>query len=334
MNPIKCDEVRADLSLYKVAENIINPGEDRFSVSMADELLKTTRQYEVWKSIRQKDPSKAGKISSLVLERHAYVAGKAPLNESGRRHFDELTDRIAKEGIYLYKSHQFKNPIFCSSSYEREVAKEIQRFDQSSAYDEKNNPANSRVSELGTQFDKKDCYEFLAGILETSGIKYYGPGGVASTLIQKAKAQGKNPYALFNGEGVTELLCSKPLTISVDKVSKDSYEKIWNKLEPHLKEGAILSYSSDRFGHTGVVGKHNENWVYVNSSGKRGEKSSYRVLEENLKGEILGWLRRAERNGTFLEITLGNVDRDIAENFSQKLFAAKYKEGAEINLLA
>ena len=325
-----------DISRFSVKgfDNIGNSGFGNFDINIADELLKTTRQYDSWKSLRQKDPAKAARISRLILERHAYVAGTAPLDETGRRHFDDLTRRIASDGIHLYKSHQFKDPIFNATDMGKDPEGEIQKSGES------NSPVNHasenlvRTSKLGMKFARKDCYEFLAGMLETNGIKYYGEGGVASTLIAKARGLGKNPYSFFNGEGVTELLCSKPVTIGVDKVSKDSLEEIWIKLEPHLKEGAILSYSSDRFGHTGIVGKENGNWVYVNSSGRRGDRSSYRILEEDLKSEVAGWLKRAAKKGTFLEITLGNIDRDMAKSFSEELLASKYSQGSKINLLA
>lgn len=335
MIPIVNDEVKAALSLSEVPDNVGNLGLEKFAVTMADELLKTTKQYDSWKFIRQKDPIKAAKISHLVLERHSYVAGKSRLDEIGRRHFDELTKRIAEEGIYLYKSDQFKSPIFSYSGSDKNQEDVLPGgFSESPSHNIKNSEASARISELEVQFAKKDCYEFLAAMLENNGIKYYGPGGVASTLVQRAKGLGKNPYALFSGEGVTELLCSRPVNITIDKVSKNSLEDIWNKLEPHLKEGAILSYSSDQFGHTGLVGKENGNWVYVNSSGKRGDKSSYRILREDLKSEIEGWLKRATRKRTFLEITLGNVDKNIAQNFSENKVASRLSYGSEINLLA
>ena len=334
MIPIGKGEI--DISLFSVKEfdNIGNSGAGGFDTNIADELLKTTHQYENWKSLRQKDPAKAARISRLILERHAYVAGTGPLDEKGRRHFDDLTRRIAKDGIYLYKSNQFKNPIF--NTAEMGKANEARIHKSGEATPPVNDTSENlvRTSKLEMKFARKDCYEFLAGMLETNGIKYYGKGGVASTLISKARGLGKNPYSFFNGEGVTDLLCSKPVTIEIDKVSNGSLEEIWTELEPHLKEGAILSYSSDRFGHTGIVGKENGNWVYVNSSGKRGDRSSYRILEEDLKTEIAGWLKRADKNGTFLEITLGNIDRDMAKNFSDELIASKYSQGSQINLLA
>lgn len=51
---------------------------DNFAVAMADELLRTTWQYAKWNEIRQNNEPKALEIAKLVLERHAYVAGKAP----------------------------------------------------------------------------------------------------------------------------------------------------------------------------------------------------------------------------------------------------------------
>ena len=196
---------------------------------------------------------------------------------------------------------------------------------------------NPKITELKKRYDNKDCFEFVVGVLEDKGINYFGKGGVAGKLVEKARSNEKSPYTYFNGEGITDLLCDKPVNIHVPRVSEDSFEKVWSQLEPNLKEGAILSYSSQKFGHTGIVERSGNDWIYVNSSGTMGIPESYRVLDENLKAEINGWLRRAKRNNTFLDITLGVVNSNLAGNFSNSRLISGFSEnisGQDVNLLA
>lgn len=302
---------------------------DSFAVSMTDGLLKSTRQYDRWNAIRKNHPGKAAEIAQLVLERHTYVAGKAPATAEHRRRFDRLTARLWAEGVYLYKSHQFKNPIFADV---KEGLPESGTAVKPAVGKRRAN-ASPATASLKERYAGKDCFEFLAGVLEDKGIAYYGAEGLGKSLIAKAQREGKNPYAYLTGEGVTQTLSRKPLTVHVPEVTESSGEEVWNKVEPHLREGAIVSFSSRDFGHTGVVGRARGRWVYVNSSGSIKDKSSYRVLEEDLRSEIGNRLRRAAREGRFLEITVGAVDSDLAARFGRKTVAAQWEPNAELNLL-
>jgi hypothetical protein len=282
-----------------------------FSVSLTDALLKNTMQYEKWEAIRQNDPLRAGKIAGMVLERHDYVAGKASVNEQGRKHFDHLTDKLKDEGIYLYNSHQFNTPIF----------KETNTDNQHAATAEIKGPETQRTIETSKtldfrdRFNNKDCYEFLVGILEDNGIAYYGNNGIGNALIDQARSRGLTLNAFLTGEGITRLLCDNPVKINISKVTDTSFDEIWNKIEPHLKKGAILSFSSQPFGHTGIIDQKNGQWVYINSSGVPYDRKTYRVIEEDLKHEMRSRLQQANRQQTFLAITLGSVDRDLAARF-------------------
>lgn len=290
-----------------------------FSVSLTDTLLKDTMQYEKWETIRQKDPLRAGKIARMVLERHDYVAGKAPVNEQGRKHFDHLTDQLKDEGIYLYNSHQFKTPIFKETISDNPHAAtagikgpETLRTIES-----------SKTLDLRHRFNNKDCYEFLAGILEDNGIAYYGSNGIGNALIDQARSRGLTLNSFLTGEGITRLLCDNPVKIHISRVTDTSFDEIWNKIEPHLKKGAILSFSSQPFGHTGIIDQKNGQWVYINSSGVPYDRKTYRVIEEDLKHEIRGRLQQANRQQTFLGITLGSVDRDLAARFENSPLTAE-----------
>lgn len=300
--------------------------DEYLSIKKAEKLLQTTRQLNKWLLIRQENFTKAAHIARLVLDRHDYIAGRKPANETGRRHFDQLTERLKSEGIHLYKSEQFEYPIFnLKNTIENETP-----FPPS-----RNSPADiSKVHRLNNRYHRKDCLEFVAGILEENGLSYYGENGIAKTLIRKAGNQNKKHNAYLTGEGVTGLLCDNPFSIRVPNDSPQSFESVWNTIKPHIESGAILSFSSQHFGHTGIVDHIGGRWTYINSSGVMGKPNSYRVLAEDLKHEIQSWLKRARLKNTFLDITIGKIDPELSSGFHKPAFTARNAEKPDVNLMA
>jgi len=177
-------------------------------------------------------------------------------------------------------------------------------------------PSTNRVSQ-GGRYSRLDCYEFVAAVLEGNGIRYYGKDGVGRALVEKAKMEHKPSNHFLTGEGLTGLLSSDMASVHV---KGESVQQVWEALEPRLKEGAILSFSSRRAGHTGIVGLRNGRWVFINSSGKLGEKRSYRVKEEDLEEEIRSRLAKAKNEKSPLSITLGQVDRGLAAAYRKPEF--------------
>ncbi len=303
---------------------------NQLSLQTSDKLLQTTRQYAKWQLIMKKDPAKAGKIARLVLKRHTYITGKAPTNETGRKHFDQLTDQLKSERIYLYKSHQFKDPIF-----ERINIKTSPKNQETDAVTRTRvTKGISKVQNLRSRFNNKDCLEFLAGVLEENGISYYGKKGVADILIARARKEDKKLNAYLTGEGITQLLSSKPITIHVPSDTGKSFEDIWDKIKPHIKKGAILSFSSKHFGHTGIIDQTGDRWTYFNSSGAVGKPRTYKVLAEDLNREIHNWWQRAQRQNIFLDITIGTIDRNLAARFDRSSIMARSRPNLDINLFA
>lgn len=189
----------------------------------------------------------------------------------------------------------------------------------------------SRAS-LPGRYSRLDCYEFVASVLEENGIRYYGKDGVGNALVAKAKMEHKPSNHFLTGEGLTRLLSSDAVTVNVKGVS---VEQTWEILEPRLKEGAILSFSSQRAGHTGIVGFRDGRWVFINSSGRLGDRSSYRVKEEDLGEEIRSRLAKAKNEKSSLSITLGRVDRELAAAYrkSESVSVAEMRKES-VNLLA
>ena len=321
------DQIRTGepLRIPEQLKTEISPFNEYLSIETADKLLKTSRQYEKWLFIRQDDSARAAHIACLVLGRHDYIAGRKPANEAGHRHFDQLTDRLKSEGIHLYKSDQFEHPIF---DLKNTVENDPTRSPAVS------HPADeSKLHRLQSSYARKDCLEFVAGIMEENGIAYYGKKGVVEALIQKAADQNKNHNAYITGEGVTGLLCNSPVSIRVPKDHPESFANVWEKIAPHIKTGALLSFSSQHFGHTGIVDQVDGRWTYFNSSGAVGKPESYKVLAEDLKHEIQSWLKRARRENTFLTITIGNINPELASGFDKSVRVSRAADKPVINLL-
>lgn len=318
---------------YKVPIRLNSPGSsfaEALSVNEADRLLQTTRQYARWRMIRQNDPANAVKIARLVLKRHAFIEGEKPTDETGRKQFDQLTDKLKSEDIHLYKSYQFKNPIFeiCNAEGIKNKAGTKPIHDASNVKD------NTMVQNLRHCFKNKDCLEFLADLLEENGINYYGKNGLADALIVKARNEGKNLNAYLTGEGLTQKLSSNPITVQIKKDGSDSFEDVWSQLIPHIRKGAILSFSSQSFGHTGIVDRMENSWIYFNSSGMPSKPETYKVLAEDLKSEIRSWFQRAKRQKTFLNITVGEIDSNLAAQFNNDSFEKQPPLDGNIDLLA
>jgi hypothetical protein len=172
----------------------------------------------------------------------------------------------------------------------------------------------------------------VASVLEENGIRYYGKDGVGHALVEKAKEEHKPSNHFLTGEGLTRILSSDSVTVNV---KGESVQQTWEILEPRLKEGAILSFSSHRSGHTGIVGLREGRWVFINSSGRLGDKSSYRVKEEDLGEEIRSRLEKVKKEKATLSITLGQVDRELTAAYRkpESVSMAGMRKGS-VNLLA
>ncbi len=302
----------------------------QLAVSQADALLKKTRQYARWQNLRQTDPDKAHKTAQVILERHAFIDGKAPRDAAGRGHFDYLTHKLQAVGIYLYKSHQFKQPIF---ELKDTVA------DASNIGHKRTDPPtdsieNTLVQNLRNRFKNSDCLEFLANLLEDNGIAYYGKQGLANRLIGQALNQGKKLNTYLTGEGLTRELSNQPVSLTFKKGHGHSFDNVWQQIRPHIKAGSILSFSSKKFGHTGLVDRIDDRWVYFNSTGALGKPDTYQIKAEELEQEIKSWFQRAKRQDTFLNITVGTIDSNLAARFQDTTMTKRPIPENSINLLA
>ncbi len=168
---------------------------------------------------------------------------------------------------------------------------------------------------IGTSYRKIDCFELLANGLEKAGIQYRGPGGLGNKLVKMAVENGLPENHYLSGEGLIETSGSLVYTKSIPKIRSSKAEALalYKEIEPLLREGLILSFSTPSRGHTGVVSKRANHWTYINSGNMdhvisgRARKG---VGEESLAPEIRNWFSLAAGNGETLSVTMGKLNED------------------------
>jgi len=100
-----------------------------------------------------------------------------------------------------------------------------------------------------------------------------------------------------------------------------------------MKKDAILSFSSQSFGHTGIIEKVADRLTFLNSSGIKGKPKTYKVLAEEPKHEIRTWIQRAQRQKAFLDITIGAIDSKLASQFDNPSLARRVAPDRNPSLL-
>ena len=168
---------------------------------------------------------------------------------------------------------------------------------------------------LGTPYDQINCYELLVKGLKQLDIPYSGKNGLFAQLTQMALDRGMAPNAFLNGEGIIEAAGS--LVLSKNYALLKNWENeaaaLINEIEPLLDHGQILSFSTERRGHTGIVSTHNNEWTFINSGRLDNSiepgRLSKGVGEELLEEELRNWFKVAHESGETLSVTLGNLNQ-------------------------
>jgi hypothetical protein len=174
---------------------------------------------------------------------------------------------------------------------------------------------------IGTPYQRLDCYELVVEGLKEMGVRYGGKGGLQGHLIHAAVEQGLPMNACLTGNGLIEASSTTVFdrTITELEGAQGRAGQIWEDLKPRLEQGLIVSFSTGRRGHTGVVSKYGKTWTFLNSGeidhDVRSPGRKKGVGEEDLRSEISNWLRLAERRGEPLRITLGRLNRDKLASF-------------------
>jgi len=168
---------------------------------------------------------------------------------------------------------------------------------------------------LGKSYKEIDCYELLVKGLRRMDIPYAGKDGLFTKLNRMARDEGKPANAYLNGEGIVEAVGSLVLSKKYPNMSnwQQKADSLFNEMKPLLRKGQILSFSTEKRGHTGIVSQQNQQWTFLNSgrldnpvavnSRQRG------VGEEILYKEINNWFELSHNKKETLTITLGRLEQ-------------------------
>jgi hypothetical protein len=184
--------------------------------------------------------------------------------------------------------------------------------------------AKAVESYIGRSYEEIDCYELLVRGLAALGIRYHGSGGLMEKLVEMAARQGLPRNAYLNGEGLIEASGTKVYSKSFIRIldSEAQASRFMNELDPFLKKGFIISFSTHTNGHTGIVSQKNGDWTFINS-GKMNHhlqvrNDSRHVGEESLREEIKDWFELAAARKESLKITVGRLDENKLATFIQR----------------
>ncbi len=167
---------------------------------------------------------------------------------------------------------------------------------------------------IGKSYDEINCYELIVNGLKKLGVQYQGQGGLKEKLVKMAEEKGFSDNALLSGEGLVEasgsLIYSKSIPYYIN--SENKINEVMEEINPMLKRGFVLSFSTPTRGHTGIVSGEKELWTYINSGRLDHQIGDYitskGVGEETLAAEIRNWFRLAANRRESLQITLGRLD--------------------------
>ncbi len=168
---------------------------------------------------------------------------------------------------------------------------------------------------MGTSYDEMNCYELIVKGLHHLDIPYGGKDGLFSKLTRMAVDSGLAPNAYLNGEGIIKAAGSLVLSKNYTEVSNWQSETaaLVREIEPLLDNGQILSFSTEKRGHTGVISQKNNQWTFINSGrldNSVNHSSLHRgVGEEILAEEIGNWLKTAQAGKETLTVTLGRLEQ-------------------------
>jgi len=185
---------------------------------------------------------------------------------------------------------------------------------------------------LGTSYDEINCYELLVKGLRNMDIPYNGKDGLYTKLTSMALDNGMAPNAYLNGEGVVKAAGSLVLSKNYSDIAnwRDEAAALIKEIEPLLDNGQILSFSTEKRGHTGIVSQQNDQWTFINSGrlDNSVDLNSVRrgVGEEILHKEILNWFKLAHAKRETLSVTLGRLEQgrirtafNMPDTFSKRI---------------
>ncbi|MFT5701474.1 MAG: hypothetical protein ACI8ZB_004369 [Desulforhopalus sp.] len=169
---------------------------------------------------------------------------------------------------------------------------------------------------LGTPYEKINCYELIVKGLDQMNIPYSGKGGLYTELTKMATDRGMASNAYLTGEGIVK--AAGTLVLSKNYSGQGNWEEeaasLMSAVEPLLDNGQILSFSTNKRGHTGIVSRQNDQWTFINSgrldNSVTADSVHRGVGEEVLQEEVRNWYKLAHKNNEILSVTLGQLGHE------------------------
>lgn len=174
---------------------------------------------------------------------------------------------------------------------------------------------------IGTPYNQLDCYELVVQGLKDMGVCYEGKEGLQHQLIQKALEKRLPINSYLTGDGLIEASSTEVYNRTYRDISdpEDEARRLLTELGSSLEPGMLISFSTPKRGHTGVISRYGNTWTLLNSgiidNNVRSLSREKGVGEENLRAEITTWFRRARFSGETLRISIGRLDREKLSTF-------------------
>lgn len=175
---------------------------------------------------------------------------------------------------------------------------------------------------MGKAYDEIDCYGLVVRGLGEMGVRYRGEGGLSRKLMAMAEMKGLPKNAYINGEGLIKASGTDLYAKTFHRVgdTEKAAEGVMQEMAPLLEKGLLLSFSTRRRGHTGIVSRQEDGWTYINSgkidhSIHGGATPGRGVGEERLTEEIQNWFKLSKKTGDALEISLGRFNENTLTSF-------------------
>ncbi len=174
---------------------------------------------------------------------------------------------------------------------------------------------------IGTSHSNVDCYELVVNGITSLGYRYHGQAGIKSSLMEMALRDRLPANAYLTGEGLVAKTGRAIVSKSFENIGDPAQAAMAfvREIQPLLRQGRILSFSTPTKGHTGVISKAENQWTFINSGmmdnsvGKSVNANA--VGEEFLTDELENWFARAKKQRQPLKITIGALDQEKLATF-------------------
>ena len=322
------------VSLNTETNELIWKGDDKIrqqAVNLAGTETKINSNDQVVIGVISKDSPTVSNLlkNNDIYRNETWDIVFSPVNKS--KPFSLLTPgtQVSLDPQTLELSFLGKNSIPYQNSENISVAAKLNLNDTANYFFDENKTFSERLADsvksyIGKPYKEIDCYGLLVRGIKNQGVQYNGKGGLRESMEMLAEKQGLPGNAFLNGEGLVQTAGQSVFDKSYLQIenSHSQAKSVFNEIQPKLKEGMILSFSTPSRGHTGIVSKKNDMWTYINSGLIDNQvepgRITRRVGEEVLEEELKNWFVLAKGRHESLKISMGYLDEEKVRNYSSQ----------------